>query len=843
LPFGVSRSIRLLGTALAVAAVVLALPGASAQTGGRDDEGRSGGGTADVRRYDFAPPEPPTPPTDSTAHLFSLPLPPIGRIDPATYVLGAGDILAVWVHMAEPIEIVRTMVGAEGTVYLGSPVGSLRAAGLTIEQFQNAAQKAFEYYYTSPRADVQLNRLRTFAVELRGNVKWAGVYRAPVSATVLQLIQSAGGVEATGTQRRLELVRKDGTTVPIDLRKRTLGIDDSPDIELREDDLVRVGPIGNTAEIRGAVRVPGIVEFIDGETLRDVLELVGGLDGRAKLDAIVWRRHNGSTVVTLRGDLNTALAAGDSITIPAVETLQVAVEVAGAVRTAGPLDWSEGLTLVGALNLAGPTPQADLRRVRVEHTTADNRRVVTWCDVLGPEGPDPGAAGNIALQQGDAVTVPTYATGLGEVQLVGPFRGLGAEDASGRATGTRFFRITERETLTSVLRATGGLRANGNPRRIEILRQVADGRYETLTADLTAIDAGQEEDPVLRPGDLLRSYERDQYRPRVEVAGELYGDGLLAPYEPSEPVPTIQSPSKPTRRATAVITEGYTLRQLCDDLRFAPNADRAHIEVRRIIDGAYRLFVVDYTAIASGAEPEFRLENADKVFVPSLEWRLEEIIVVGEFFGNGAYAASAVEAPPALSADKRLKVRLAPGSTLEQLLIAIGGLSSHANGKAAYVLRREADRTEKRIPTDIDALAFQSDEKQNIVLQHGDTVVIPRLEEFVKVIGVWANPGAFPYVEGWRVADYVAQAGPLNTRELKTKSGCLLVRNVNDPARREVLRFDYNEAARGNPEHNLAVRPGDAILADQVNFSGWRDWVEMLPGAAILRSLIQTLFP
>ena len=140
-------------------------------------------------------------------------------------------------------------------------------------------------------------------------------------------------------------------------------------------------------------------------------------------------------------------------------------------------------------------------------------------------------------------------------------------------------------------------------------------------------------------------------------------------------------------------------------------------------------------------------------------------------------------------------------------------------------------------------LFFRSDEKQNVVLQHGDTVVIPRLEEFVKVIGVWANPGAFPYVEGWRVADYVAQAGPLNTREMRTKSGCLLVRNVNDPARREVLRFDYNEAARGNPEHNLAVRPGDAILSDQVSFSGWRDWVEMLPGAAILRSLIQTLFP
>lgn len=69
-------------------------------------------------------------------------------------------------------------------------------------------------------------------------------------------------------------------------------------------------------------------------------------------------------------------------------------------------------------------------------------------------------------------------------------------------------------------------------------------------------------------------------------------------------------------------------------------------------------------------------------------------------------------------------VRLVSSLTVLQAISASGGLAPFARGKQIYVLRNEG-REQHRLPFNYDAVIKGKHPEQNIVLQPGDTVVVP----------------------------------------------------------------------------------------------------------------------
>jgi polysaccharide export outer membrane protein len=65
-----------------------------------------------------------------------------------------------------------------------------------------------------------------------------------------------------------------------------------------------------------------------------------------------------------------------------------------------------------------------------------------------------------------------------------------------------------------------------------------------------------------------------------------------------------------------------------------------------------------------------------------------------------------------------------PGMTMLQALSSVGGLSQYANAKKIYVLRTEQG-AQRRIPFNYKQALKGDDLQQNIVLQPGDTIVVP----------------------------------------------------------------------------------------------------------------------
>ena len=128
------------------------------------------------------------------------------------------------------------------------------------------------------------------------------------------------------------------------------------------------------------------------------------------------------------------------------------------------------------------------------------------------------------------------------------------------------------------------------------------------------------------------------------------------------------------------------------------------------------------------------------------------------------------------------------GTPLSKVIEGAGGFTKDASLQRGRVIRREeeeedlnfariatipvADRTEDedqyfimksiersgRLVVDFTAL-YQGDVTQDIQLLPGDAILVPRLQQMVKVSGSAANPGAVIYHPGDGVEDYIGRAG------------------------------------------------------------------------------------
>ncbi len=168
---------------------------------------------------------------------------------------------------------------------------------------------------------------------------------------------------------------------------------------------------------------------------------------------------------------------------------------------------------------------------------------------------------------------------------------------------------------------------------------------------------------------------------------------------------------------------------------FLASADLESITVTRYEGGSY-------TARCMNEEDSrsYSLLDGDVVSVAYNSQSLPYVTITG--------AISVDEETSALAAANKLMYRFVPGETALQLIRAISSrLVSTSDLSSVYVLRDG-----QRLAVDASS-ALSSNEKGDLVLQQGDTVVIPFSQLTVTVAGAANNPGTFAYVPD-RSAEY-----------------------------------------------------------------------------------------
>jgi protein involved in polysaccharide export with SLBB domain len=198
---------------------------------------------------------------------------------PLNYVLGPNDQIAVSVYGVQEYSGELT-VSPEGNVSIPN-VGLIRVSGLTIEaatqKIKNTMGATVYNYLRSggSKIAVTLSKIRTIKVTIIGANRPA-TYRLSSLATVFNALYVSGGPTALGTFREIELLRDNKLFKKIDLYRMLLNGDQSDNVGLKDNDVIRIPSYKTRVSLKGLVKRPGIFEVLPGETFANVLAFASG---------------------------------------------------------------------------------------------------------------------------------------------------------------------------------------------------------------------------------------------------------------------------------------------------------------------------------------------------------------------------------------------------------------------------------------------------------------------------------------------------------------------------------------------------------------------------------------
>jgi polysaccharide biosynthesis/export protein len=237
------------------------------------------------------------------------PMAPPAAADSSSYELGPEDLITVRIFAADDIPDKPIQIDNDGMVTLPM-IGSVRAAGLTVSQFQANLVTAYKKYFKNPQVSVQVNEFHSQPVSVAGNVNTPGVVQLRGNRNLMEVISQAGGLKPDAGDSVLITRNLSEGTIPvagaftdptgkysvahINIRDVMSGKDPQGNILIKPHDVVTV-PRARLIYVLGNVTKPGGFVLTDNETMSitKAVALAGGWDKTASLSGARVLRASG----------------------------------------------------------------------------------------------------------------------------------------------------------------------------------------------------------------------------------------------------------------------------------------------------------------------------------------------------------------------------------------------------------------------------------------------------------------------------------------------------------------------------------------------------------------------
>ena len=203
---------------------------------------------------------------------------------PLNYEIGPNDVIKLVVYGVQEYSSDLT-VSKEGKIQVDN-VGQIKVAGLTIEAAKTRIkqQMAVTAYSSLARGesklDISLGDIRTIHISIIGAYK-SGTYNVSSLSNVISALSEAGGPNAIGSYREIEVIRNNKIFTKVDLYRFLQFGDQSQNIGLKDNDIIRVPAYKSRVELTGEVKRPGIFEVVGNESFSQILEYAGGFTDNA----------------------------------------------------------------------------------------------------------------------------------------------------------------------------------------------------------------------------------------------------------------------------------------------------------------------------------------------------------------------------------------------------------------------------------------------------------------------------------------------------------------------------------------------------------------------------------
>jgi polysaccharide biosynthesis/export protein len=378
------------------------------------------------------------------------------------YIIGPGDTFTItlWgrVNAQYTVEVNRN-----GGIVLPE-VGVLNVAGMTFAAMQDYLQDQLARKQTDFKMAITMGRLRTIKVFVVGEARTPGSYTVSSLSTVINALFAAGGPSKNGSLRDIRLSRSNQQPRQIDLYKFLLGGDKNDDIRLQDGDTIFIPIIGPVVGVAGNVKRPAIYEMAKPMTLREVLDLGGGVNYAGWLRQVQISRvenHQRRIVVDFnvaepgsvanQSAADTIIQDGDVVKVFGVSPLEQgkrSASISGEVYRPGEYRLIPGMRLSELLDAAGGPRKnaylkdAELTRRHVSQTGMETEKIDVDLEKALTKDP----AQDVVLQDYDHVIVrlipqlefDRIAMIAGEVRFPGAYP------------------INKGETLSSLIERAGG---------------------------------------------------------------------------------------------------------------------------------------------------------------------------------------------------------------------------------------------------------------------------------------------------------------------------------------------------------------------------------------------------
>lgn len=543
--------------------------------------------------------------------------------NPERYQLGPGDVMTL--RVSSPTQEMREYpikVDGRGAVNLPNSGRRVVVRGQTLAQAEQGLLKEIRRDVRDAQITLNLTELRAMSIQVIGEAFMPGSYQVPAVMTLFNALYIFGGPTDSGSLRKIELRRNDGTKRAFDLYRFLIYGDSRQDVPLQPGDTIFIPPVEARATVQGEVGRPAVFEVLPGEHLKDLLEFAGnprptGVSQRISHSTVqpgVGLKLNDVDLTKEGPANNPPVYAGDVIEVFSVRSeLTNLISLEGAVDQPGQYALTEGMTVRALIQRArGLLPEA----YKVAHLFRQNddktiSQVVIDLDKALKGDP----ANDIALKAFDKLTV--YKTGDVEwmgfrrVSVRGSIRKPGAYD---RADGMR---------VTDLLLQAGGLLGNAFLEQGFLQRFNEDGTAgELLKIDFRKLAVG---DPAhnleLRDRDVLtiQSVTEAQFVPEQEV----------------KIVGRVQNPGAYLRSSNMTLRD---LIQLAGGV-MPDVGDVIEVAHARVPDGTQAMQYKTADVIAGIVNP--LLDAGDLVTIPQrsdFNMDVKTVIVLGSVMRPGVYA-------------------------------------------------------------------------------------------------------------------------------------------------------------------------------------------------------------
>ncbi|MHB1047004.1 MAG: SLBB domain-containing protein [Thermoanaerobaculia bacterium] len=700
-----------------------------------------------------------------------------GPVD-ENYVLSPGDeiIVSIWgaVNQTYPLT-----VGEDGYVTIPDGGGRVYTNGVSLKELRAMVLRSLSQAYatyidaaeparSTAFVDVKLGKLRKLLVFVVGEVRKQGSLSVGSGvATVINLLNNAGGVRETGSLRQVRIRRSTGAVETVDLYDFLLsGRLDTKSIQVRVGDYLMVPLKAKSVTVRGEVRREGVYEALKGEGLKDLVRFAGGVTSNAYLDRVQVRRfevNSGERIIdvdfgAILGDKRPdfVLADGDEVTVfPNVLVRRRLVEIrGGGVRRPGVYEFTPGMRLDDLIQKAeGLKDDVYLERADFVRTNEDFTKKLTKLSLrdLYTEFP-PGRyrrsgpeEKNLELKEMDVVQTYSSFDMKGRDKKV---------TLAGRVKEPGTYVVAENTTLYDVIFARGGFQDEEFRRRTYLplahvfRKKAGETEEELIPFSLERLLAGDEAaNQALQADDriVVYAFEEMVERTTVSIDGLVKRPGVYRFAERMTVEDLILAAGGLTPDAykvEAVIARSSRGGHVHEGEEESAGGELAETSIAVPIDAAFGL---------QSSEKKVRLEAFDKITVRNLaDWEpLPVVEVKGEVLYPGSYTLSTRE------------------ERLSSVVTRTGGLKPDALAEGAVLYRKRAvgnDSPAKveghaAVSIDLAEALKRPGGDHDLILKDGDRLVVPTNPGIVEVRGAVRRPAVLRHKDGAGVSYYVELCG------------------------------------------------------------------------------------